>query len=142
MNRIVLAAAVVFALSACDRTETSPETAAVQKEQLADARGTCVKLFERQRACSEQYIPALVDVRRELDRPAGIAKANRAEVVSAAFAEWKDDSTDEAIAATCDRMAGALPAPAIGTAKGCIAMGPCGEFVQCVTPLVRAQLAR
>jgi len=139
MSRMILA--VILALAACDVAQ-SPEVAAAQKAQLADARGTCVKLFERQRACSEQFVPALVDVRRELDQPAGIAKADRGELVAAAFAEWKDDSTDVAIGATCDRMASRLPQPSIDTAKGCLATGPCGEFVQCVTPLLRAQLAR
>ncbi|MBL8951067.1 MAG: hypothetical protein JNK82_09840 [Myxococcaceae bacterium] len=139
MNRLLLAA--VLAVAACD-APSSPEAAATQKAQLADARGTCVKLFERQRACSAEFIPALVDVRRGLDKPAGIAKANRDELIAAAFAEWKSDSTDEAIGNTCDRMAGKLPPPAVETARGCIAAGPCGEFVTCVTPLVRAQLGQ
>jgi hypothetical protein len=138
MSRHFLFAVVLAA--ACDRPD-SPETAA-QKAQLADARATCVKLFQRQRACTDAFIPALVDLRRELDRPAGIAQAPREELVAAAHAEWKDDSTDGAIEGQCDRLAQALPAPAVASAKGCIAVDACGEFVTCVMPLMRDQLAK
>lgn len=138
MNRILAAAAVVFI--ACDRPD-SPQTAA-DKAQLADARSACVQLFERQRACTDAFIPALVDLRRELDAPAGIAKMPRPDVVAAAMEEWKVDSTDDAIAAQCDRLAPRLAAPAVAEARSCVAMGACGEFVRCVMPLTRAQLTR
>ncbi len=137
MNRIFTAAVVV--LAACDRPD-SPQTAA-DRAQLADARAACVQLFERQRACTDDFIPALVDLRRELDAPKGVASLPRADTVRAALEEWKADSTDEAIASQCERLAPKLPAAAVTQARGCVAVGPCGEFVGCVMPLMRAQLS-
>jgi hypothetical protein len=139
MNRI-LRAAVVVVLAACDRPD-SPQAAA-EKAQLADARSACVQLFERQRACTDAFIPALVDLRRELDAPTGIAQQPRADVVAAALEEWKADSTDDALAGQCDRLAPKLAAAAVAEARGCVAMGPCGEFVRCVMPLTRAHLGQ
>lgn len=131
---------VAVALAACERPD-SVETAA-SKAELADSRAACVKLFQRQRACTDSFIPALVDVRRELDRPSGISKAPREEIISAALEEWKSDSTDEAIVSTCDSKAGSMPAPAVAESKRCVGLGACGEFVTCVTPLLRQQLSR
>ena len=132
--------AVILAVAACDRPD-SPEVAA-QKAQLEAAQATCVKLFQRQRACTDAYIPALVDLRRELDVPEGIAHQPRAELVAVALEEWKADSTDEAIGAQCGRLAGALSPASLTLAKGCLETSACGELVACVTPLMREQLAK
>ncbi|MBK7860578.1 MAG: hypothetical protein IPJ65_18665 [Archangiaceae bacterium] len=132
--------AVTFALTACDRQDT-PETQAA-KAALTDARGTCVQLFQRQRACTDAFIPALVDLRRELNTPKGIAEASREELIPQALAEWKTDSTDEAIAGQCDRLAPQLSAPQVAEGKRCVSLTACGELVSCVMPLMRAQLSR
>ena len=126
--------AVLFVLAACDRPDS--EAAAAQQQQLTD---TCTQLYQRQRACTDSFIPALVDLRQQLDKPSGISKAPRAEVIAAALDEWKVDSTDEAIAAQCDRMASELP---VAEAKRCASLNACGELVPCVLPLVRARLER
>lgn len=131
---------VIVALAACDRQD--PPEAAAAKAQLTDARASCVQLFQRQRACTDTFIPALVDLRRQLDQPAGIAAASREELIPQALEEWKSDSTDEAIGSQCDRLASELPAPAISEAKRCVAFSACGEFVTCVMPLMREHLTR
>lgn len=138
MSRHLLAA--VLAVAACDRPET-PESAAA-KAQLSDARSACVQLMQRQRTCTDAFIPALVDLRRELDTPKGIAEAPRAELVTAALEEWKSDSTDSAIFAQCERLAPELPAAAIAESRRCVALSACGELVACTLPLLRQHLAR
>src|SRR5438067_7192500 len=112
-----LAIVAVLALTACDRAET-PQTAAA-RQQLVDATASCVRLFQRQRTCTQDFIPALVDLRRSLDRPAGIAQGDRQETIAAALEEWKSDSTDEAIGTTCDRMAPSLPSATVATSDRC-----------------------
>jgi|CXWL01.1.fsa_nt_gi hypothetical protein len=77
-------------------------------------------LYERQRACTDAFIPALVEE---------------------ALAEWKSDSTDAAIATTCDRMASSpMGATALATSDSCVAAPSCGAFVDCIIPLMRKQL--
>ena len=138
MSRYLIAA-VLFAV-ACDRPQ-DPESAAA-RAQLADARAACVQLVQRQRSCTDAFIPALVDLRRELDNPKGIASAPRAELLSAAMEEWKTDSTDSAIAAQCERMAGELPAPAVAESRRCVAIPECGGFIACTLPLMRQHLSK
>jgi hypothetical protein len=50
-----------------------------QPAAAADPKATCVAVLQRMRACSEPFIPALVDLRVRYDRPAGIAAAAAAE---------------------------------------------------------------
>lgn len=139
MSRYLIIA--VLTAVACDRPQ-DPETAAAAKAQLADARSACVQLVQRQRACTDAFIPALVDLRRELDRPSGIAAAPREELVTAALEEWKSDSTDSAIASQCERLAAELPAPAVAESRRCVALSACGDFVTCTLPLMRQRLAQ
>jgi hypothetical protein len=110
-----------------------------------DARATCVATFQRQRECTSDFIPQLVALRVRLDVPGGIADKDREigrdALVAKAMEEWKSDSTDEAIGATCDQLAGADPD---GVAKGgaCLAKSACGEFVDCLLPIIETHLRR
>ncbi len=96
----------------------------------------CTQVFVRARACTDQYIPALVDLRARLDHPTGIAAEvakDRDGVITAAKAEWATDSTDSGIAATCASTPAMLDDQA--TARGCLAKTDCGEFSACLMPL-------
>src|ERR1700690_127059 len=103
----------------------------------------CTDVFVRARACTDQYIPMLVDLRAKLDHPAGIAdsvKADRNGVIAQAKAEWANDSTDASIAQTCARNA-AMPGDAEAAAS-CLAKTDCGEFTACIAPLFEKHLAK
>ena len=124
-------------------TEVRPPV--VQPSAQGDAHGTCVAVFRRQRECTSDFIPSLVALRVRLDVPPGIAakdqEIGRDALVAKAMEEWKGDSTDEAIAATCDRIAGADPD---GVARGgaCLDQPACAEFVDCVMPVIETHLKR
>ena len=108
-----------------------------------DGRSTCVAVFERQRECTDAFIPALVDLRVRLDVPPGIAETDRKDgrdaLVAIALEEWSHDSTDEAIAQTCEKMPANEDLKA--KAKECLAKAGCGAFVECVMPLIQSHLA-
>ncbi len=109
------------------------------------APNACVKVFERQRACTDTFIPALVDLRVELDKPAGISERAKTEgkeaLVSVAKEEWKKDSADAAIAKTCQKMAASPKAAAMTSAYDqCLAATDCAAFTACVVPLMRSAM--
>ena len=107
-----------------------------------DGRSPCVAVFELQRECTDAFIPALVDLRVRLDVPPGIAETDRKDgrdaLVAVAMEEWSHDSTDEAIARTCERMPANEEMKA--KAKECLAKAGCGPFVECILPLIERHL--
>jgi hypothetical protein len=134
LSRLVLC--LSLPLAAC----STPSEAAPAAKRSAGQQ-ICVDVFTRARSCTPQYVPALVDARARLDRPAGIAarvRADRAAVIAEAMTEWKVDSTDAAIAATCELLTAA--AAGVDHARSCLAQDDCAAFVSCLTPVVEHQL--
>ena len=108
-------------------------------------QASCVKVFEKQRACTDSFIPALVDLRVSLDKPAGIAAAvkqdGRQAMIASALEEWKTDSTDAAIAKTCASMPDkAQLATAVASLEKCLGAASCQAFSECVIPLMRTTI--
>ncbi|HSK00612.1 MAG TPA: hypothetical protein VK932_05200 [Kofleriaceae bacterium] len=152
----VLAVLTAFALPACSASEASapPPVAPAQAEAEArsgnnpGARATCVDVFTRNRTCTAQYIPALVDLRAKYDQPPGIAAevaADRANVIAQANEEWAVDSTPEAIDATCTKIAASL-SPGdqadLGGVQACLAIGDCAAYTACVMPYFEKRFAK
>jgi len=108
-----------------------------------DLRGGCIALLARLRTCSEQYVPALVDLRARVDVPPGIAAqvaTDRNAVIAQAVRQWRSDSTDAAIAASCERLA-ELPTPQeVDRVGACFAQHDCEPFVSCMTPIFEARM--
>lgn len=105
-----------------------------------DLEHDCIEMFTRNRTCTDTYIPALVDLRVRYNQPPGIADevaADRDAVIAKAKEEWASDSTDSAIAATCQRIVATVPdsiradAPA---ARACLAEQDCAAYTRCVMP--------
>jgi hypothetical protein len=149
---IALAIAATALLAACASSSPAPSPT-VRSQQGPTVRGDsdsahadCVALFERQRTCSAEYIPALVDIRVRHDRPAGIAASDReggrAALVAQAHEEWRGDSTDEAIDGTCRHIVdGSDPAELDGRraqVATCLAASDCASFVACIAPATEA----
>jgi hypothetical protein len=149
MNRFSLVF-VLASIAACGG-KSAPATKSTDSAATAAADPTldvCKKTFVKQRECTDVFIPALVDLRVRLDVPSGIAaqdKANgRDALVTEAKGEWANDSKDEAIAATCDKMMASM-APEMKTkmsegATQCLAKSDCGEFVQCEMPMLEQHM--
>ncbi len=120
---------------------------AVAASPAADpaAQAACVKVFERERACTDTFIPALVDLRISIDKPAGMAEAAKKEgrerFIAVALEEWKGDSTDAAIAKTCAMISASPKAPAMVTAsEKCVKADTCLAFTDCVIPVLRTSM--
>jgi len=140
MIRFAVAAAV--AVLAVVALNARPATAAAN----TTAKEACVKVFERQRACTNDFIPALVDLRASIDKPKGIAAeaakpGGRDALIKQALTEWKSDSTDAAIDQTCGRIANSpKSAGATQMADTCVSSPDCPGFVKCVIPLMKQTL--
>ena len=121
--------------------EASAQPAAPRTDPATEHHALCVQLFERNRTCSDVYIPALVDARARNDAPAGIAAqvaADRDGVIAQARAEWANDSTDAAIDATCTAIVEHLSQADlddVGTARSCLAQTECTAYTTCSMPI-------
>jgi hypothetical protein len=145
------AALTLALLTACEGS-TDPTAPAPTTESTAlageDATAICTSVITRQRECSGTFVPALVDLRIRLDRPAGIAARGsgdgRAALVAAALDEWRADSTDQAIAATCSAVRGSAKSRSIDhhlvRAEDCLAQDSCDAFVSCLEPVLESFL--
>lgn len=148
----ILAIATLSLTFACGggQSKTASEPAADTPAQSgpADPQATCVSTFERARECTDEYIPALVDLRISLDVPAGIAQAaqtdGRDALIATAKEEWKTDSEPAAVTANCQQMTSAIAAEQASAMadqlSACLPAASCSEFVQCVTPVQEAML--
>ena len=126
--------------------DSPPATA--EKPLVAPAATTttdqiCRSLMQRQRACTDSFIPALVDARVGADNPPGIADQERSigrdAVVREALAEWKNDSQDSAIDDVCDDIAQSVSptrdAELRDAVSQCLGQTGCAAFVACAVPL-------
>jgi hypothetical protein len=113
-----------------------------------DAKAGCVELFTRNRTCTAQYIPALVDLRAKYDAPAGIAAevaAHRDDVIAQAMTEWATDSTDAAIDALCTKIVTQTPPAVLAESSGamdCLANQDCGAYTACVMPYFEKRFSK
>ena len=160
MNRTAVATLLVSSLiAACGASDPSapsepvspaaPAAAPAPASSEAGPIEMCRDTFVRQRECQDTYLPALVDLRVRLDVPAGIAARDREEgresLLAVAEEEYADDSTDEAIAATCDKIVGESSPEMIDAMaprmSECLAHDSCGPFVDCVLAITEERLA-
>ncbi len=144
MSKLTVSLAVLVGLTA-GLLAARPAAASGSKVNPA-LKAACVKLFERQRACTDAFIPALVDLRVELDKPAGIAakakeNGGRDALIAKAKEEWKKDSEDAAISARCEQMAASPKAAGMMDASAkCLAPSECSAFTACIIPVMRPAL--
>lgn len=132
-------------LAGCSGAETPSSSGSLSESTTAQA--LCVHSFEKQRECTDSFLPALVDARVRLDKPAGIAAAEkesgRDALVAEAREEWKNDSTDAAISDTCAGMiAHGAGTPEMSAAVGaCLEKTSCADFVPCQIQIIESHLA-
>jgi hypothetical protein len=143
MTRPSIAIAFVV-LAACGGSEKPKDTTTnkMTSSTTDDTHALCVSGFQRQRECTDTFIPALVAARVAADKPPGIAakdaEIGRDALVATAMEEWKTDSTDEAIDANCTSLlAEHAPSPEqIEAMKGCMAQTECQAFTDCTLQVV------
>lgn len=144
MRSMKLLAPTLIALAACGgKADPATTPAATTDEPAAGdpALAACTAMLTHARGC-DGYLPALVDMRIELDQPAGIAAraaepGGRDEILAQAQTEWATDSTDANIQVSCTRLVADVPPEAVAEAERCNAMASCDEFVPCSIALMR-----
>lgn len=142
--------ALLLLAAACAGSESSNDksSASTGLNEATQAQALCVQSFQRQRECTDTFLPALVDARVRFNKPDGIAdmdkKEGREALVAQAREEWKTDSTDEVIADTCTGMVehGALNGEMGAAVSQCLAAADCGAFVPCQIKIIEQHLSR
>jgi hypothetical protein len=147
MSRIALALAFALAplVAACgtssEAAPAKPESA--QAASAGDFQTACMTVMQRNRTCTAEYIPALVDMRARIDKPAGIKDAvaqDRAGVIAKANEEWVGDSTDEVFARVCQAAQQHATPEAAEQAKACMAKDTCAEYAPCITAVMEPSM--
>lgn len=147
--RSALAALAVAAVACGGAEPPGAEAPPVgTRDAASSSELVCTQTFQRQRECTDEFIPALVALRVAHDEPAGIAAADQAQgrdaLVAQAKEEWKVDSTDAAIARTCQAMVASLAADGraafASQARRCLAKTACAAFVDCLSPTLERHL--
>jgi hypothetical protein len=141
---ILLAAlpAALLLTSAC--ASTPPDTPA----SPAPVESTCAAFFRRERACTDTFVPGLVDLHIAHDHPAGTAaeaqRIGRDAMIARAMEEWKSDSTDASIERTCATMVGSkgpdLAAKSEEARSKCLAISACAAFSACALSVTEQRL--
>lgn len=142
---------LAVSLTACGGSDLpppapAPEPAAASEPTPLD---TCVAVFARQKECTDDFIPALVDLRIRHDVPTGVAdqaaNGGRDALIATAMQEWAEDSQEPVARATCEQMIAQVPPeqlePMLNQGRDCAAMPACGEFVHCILPQIEQHLA-
>ena len=153
MTRSLIAALLFapLAIAACASSEAAPAKTDTTKQTSSlagEAQQLCVETMTKNRTCTDEYIPSLVDTRAKIDKPAGIAekvKADRAGVIAQAKAEWAEDSKDENIARNCQAMTEHMTEdarPMMDQLRTCLAKDACGDYVPCVQPVFEQLMSR
>ena len=149
---LVLVLALAPFAAACGTTEAAPSKPTVAPKPAStaptDYQAACVEVFTKNRTCTDTYIPALVDLRAKHDVPPGITaevKANRDGIIAQAKTEWATDSTDPAIAATCEKVTAHLDDATRAdaeSAKSCLAMADCAAYTACIMPFFEKRFTK
>lgn len=139
-------ALLTVAAAACSTTDAAPAPATPASSAATastDPHATCVQLMTRNRTCTDEFLPMLVDLRAKHDRPAGIAAevaADRAGVIAKARSEWATDSTDAAIAQVCSQLIASPAAAHLAAGTACLAEATCTPYVACIAPIMEQHL--
>lgn len=151
--------ALVLAVAACGGS--SPEPAKPPSPQpsspaavptAADFVPMCKRIFARKATCADDYLPALLDVRVELNMPPGIGDKVKTEgrdaVLVTAHAELARDTEPAKVAAVCEEGAArAAKAPPervdqlLEQGSKCEAAADCKAFAVCAAAIDRGFIA-
>lgn len=113
-----------------------------------DPKSSCVAVSQRQRECTDSFIPELVDARIRLDLPEGIAKRAKTEgrdaIIAEALSEWSSSSLDEAIEFNCEELVESTDPeelePILVGGEDCLGESDCAVFAECIVPVLEGQL--
>lgn len=147
---------VILGSVACTGSDQQAETADTEAPvevisvdtKTPNPDSACIEVFLRQRDCTSDFIPALIDARIRLDVPPGIAaraaEEGRDTLIAVALNEWASDSRDAAVEATCKQMVAQMPAEAfeslLSASRACLEESECSAFTACIVPVMEGHL--
>jgi len=160
MKRMALVIALF--LVGCGSSKSDPKEPIEPKEPVASEGGgmdlltVCVKTFERQYECTDDFIPALVDIRIKHGLlPATVAnlpkqEGGREKLIEMALEEWKTDGTEPKLTESCQTMIQVVSAEESeeeseelrAAGEKCLATADCRSFVDCMMPVVEKQMLK
>ena len=150
-----LHAFLILAVAACGGSpprpadKPAPQNAARTADDLVPM---CKRIFARKETCADDYLPVLLDLRVELNKPPGIGDEVKAKgrdaVLALAHSELTRDTQPDKVAATCDgaaaQLAKAPPERAnqlLDQGGKCEAAADCKAFSVCVVEIDRGFIA-
>ena len=143
MSRIATALILALAplIAACGTaSEAAPAPAPAKPAATSgDFQSACMAVMQRNRTCTDDFIPALVDARARKDMPPGIADAvakDRPAVIARAKEEWVNDSKDENFARQCQTLGEHATPEMVAAGEACMAKDTCGEYVPCILAVI------
>ena len=112
----------------------------------------CSQIFARKQACADDYLPLLLDVRVELNKPPGIGDEVKAKgrdaLLAIAHTELAADTQPDKVAATCEgglqQVKQAPPermSQLLDQGATCLAAADCKAYSTCVVEIDRGFLA-
>jgi hypothetical protein len=149
----------MLAVAACGGSSPEPAKPAapqpsspVATPTAADFVPMCKRLFARKATCADDYLPALLDVRVELNIPPGIGEKIKTEgrdaVLVTAHTELARDTEPAKVAAVCEEGAArAAKAPPervdqlLDQGSRCEAATDCKAFAVCIVAIDRGFIA-
>jgi len=156
MKRMALVIALF--LVGCGSSKSAPKEPGEPKKPVASEGGemdlltVCVKTFERQYECTDDFIPALVDIRIKNGLlPASVAnlpkqEGGREKLIEMAMEEWKTDGTEPKLTESCKTMIQVVSAEESEelrvAGEKCLAATDCKAFVDCMMPVVEKQMLK
>jgi hypothetical protein len=154
MSRLSYLSALILAVAACggpshEAAKPAPPPAA---RTAADVVPMCKRIFARKATCADDYLPALLDLRIELNLPPGIGdevkSQGRDAVLAIARSEFAKDSEPAKVDAVCESAAtNAKQAPPervdqlLEQGSKCEATSDCKAFSACVVVIDRGFIA-
>ena len=143
--------ALILAVAACGGSSPEPAKPAPPPaaRTAADLVPMCKRLFARKATCADDYLPALLDVRIELDMPPGVGDRVKTEgrdaILAIAHTELARDTEPAKVEALCEMTATKMPPeridPLLEQGGNCEATTDCKAFSTCVVAIDRGFIA-
>jgi hypothetical protein len=149
MSNVRYAFVLTFAVAACGGSSPPPAKVSPQPasetQAAADPIPMCKRIFARKETCADDYLPALLDVRVELNMPPGIGDKvktdGRDAVLEQAHVELARDTEPSKVAELCETTLARMPPERVDQVveqgARCEAAADCKAFSSCVVEIDR-----